>query len=200
MSGGSLRLVWRPEPVQIGEAGICSGLCVPARLPQFRLQPGAAAAGQSGPVQLLHQTFPLPGKLITRSGSRSRSRSGSRSRSESRSGHGSSSSIRPLCLQDAALNNQTLVGPVLGSSVANLSISNLTECIQFTIRNVNPAQVSWFCPSRRAVFFLLTGRPGSQPHQVASCAFWDFSLNGEPQKGLNREPKWRRALMFSSFS
>lgn len=147
MSGGSLRLVRRPEPVQIGEAGICSGLCVPARLPQFRLQPGAAAAGQSGPVQLLHQTFPLPGKLVTRSGSRSGSGPGSGS------SHGSSSSIRPLCLQDAALNNQTLVGPVLGSSVANLSISNLTECIQFTIRNVNPAQVSWFCPSRRAAFF-----------------------------------------------
>lgn len=155
MSGGSLRLVRRPEPVRIREAGICSGLCVPARLPQFRLQPGAAAAGQSGPVQLLHQTFPLPGKLITRSGSRSRSRSRSRSgsRSGSRSSHGSSSSIRPLCLQDAALNNQTLVGPVLGSSVANLSISNLTECIQFTIRNINAAQVSWFCPSRRAVLF-----------------------------------------------
>uniref|UniRef100_H3D7X9 Adhesion G-protein coupled receptor G2 n=1 Tax=Tetraodon nigroviridis TaxID=99883 RepID=H3D7X9_TETNG len=63
---------------------------------------------------------------------------------------------KPSLFLDAAINNQTLVGPVLGSSVANLSISNLTEDIQFTIRNVHPAQ----------------------PQQAASCAFWDFSLNG----------------------
>lgn len=45
-------------------------------------------------------------------------------------------------LQDTALDNQTLVSPVLGCSVANLSISNLTENIQFTIRNVNPPHVN----------------------------------------------------------
>lgn len=45
-------------------------------------------------------------------------------------------------LQDAALDNQTLVSPVLGSSVANMSMSNLTENIQFTIRNINPVHVS----------------------------------------------------------
>ncbi|TWW70708.1 Adhesion G-protein coupled receptor G2 [Takifugu flavidus] len=63
---------------------------------------------------------------------------------------------KPSLFLDAALSNQTLVGPVLGSSVANLSISNLTENIEFTIRNINPAQSP----------------------QVASCVFWDFSLNG----------------------
>lgn len=47
-----------------------------------------------------------------------------------------------LILQDTALDNQTLISPVLGSSVANLSISNLTENIQFTIRNVNPPRVN----------------------------------------------------------
>lgn len=43
--------------------------------------------------------------------------------------------------QDAALNNQTLVSPVLGCSVANLSVSNLAENIQFTIRHPNPKHV-----------------------------------------------------------
>ncbi|XP_071387441.1 adhesion G-protein coupled receptor G4 [Centroberyx affinis] len=58
--------------------------------------------------------------------------------------------------QDTALDNQTIVSPVLGSSVANLSISNLRENIQFTIQNINPLPANY----------------------VASCAFWDFSLNG----------------------
>ncbi|XP_022622773.1 adhesion G-protein coupled receptor G2 [Seriola dumerili] len=59
--------------------------------------------------------------------------------------------------QDATLDNNTLVSPVLGSSVANLSVSNLTEDIQFTIRNINPIHGNF----------------------VASCAFWDFTLNGD---------------------
>ncbi|KAK5898180.1 hypothetical protein CgunFtcFv8_015621 [Champsocephalus gunnari] len=45
---------------------------------------------------------------------------------------------KPALFQDDALNNQTLVSPVLAASVTNLSISNLAENIQFTIRNVNP--------------------------------------------------------------
>lgn len=45
-------------------------------------------------------------------------------------------------LQDAALKNETLVSPVLGASIANMSISNLKENIQFTIRNTNPIHVS----------------------------------------------------------
>lgn len=44
--------------------------------------------------------------------------------------------------QDASLNNETLVSPVLAASVANLSVSNLSENIQFTIRNINPINVS----------------------------------------------------------
>lgn len=59
----------------------------------------------------------------------------------------------PLHSQDAALSNRTLVGPVLGSSVANLSISNLTENIEFTIRNVNPTQASCFFPELHRVGF-----------------------------------------------
>lgn len=61
----------------------------------------------------------------------------------------SSSFKLPLCissvLQDASLDNQTLVSAVLGSSVSNLSISNLTENIEFTIQNSNPVPVSVTC-------------------------------------------------------
>ncbi|XP_008290530.1 putative GPI-anchored protein PB15E9.01c [Stegastes partitus] len=63
---------------------------------------------------------------------------------------------RSSFFQDESLDNQTLVSPILGSSVANLSISNLTENIEFTIRNVNPVNGNY----------------------VASCAFWDFTMNG----------------------
>ncbi|XP_062236008.1 adhesion G-protein coupled receptor G2 [Platichthys flesus] len=58
--------------------------------------------------------------------------------------------------QDPSLENTTVVSTVLGSSVANLSISNLSEDIRFTIQNTNPA-------------------PGNF---VASCVFWDFTQNG----------------------
>ncbi|XP_069552529.1 adhesion G-protein coupled receptor G2-like [Brachyistius frenatus] len=57
--------------------------------------------------------------------------------------------------QDAALDNQTLVSPVLASSVANLSIGNLRENIEYTIRNINPINTNY----------------------TASCVFWDFTLN-----------------------
>ncbi|XP_030253845.1 adhesion G-protein coupled receptor G2-like, partial [Sparus aurata] len=62
----------------------------------------------------------------------------------------------PALFKDSALDNQITVSPVLGSSVANLSISNLNENISFTIRKTNP----------------ITG------DFSASCAFWDFALNG----------------------
>ncbi|XP_067434971.1 adhesion G-protein coupled receptor G4 [Thunnus thynnus] len=58
--------------------------------------------------------------------------------------------------KDAALKNETLVSPVLGASIANMSISNLKENIQFTIRNTNPIHANF----------------------MASCVFWDFTLNG----------------------
>lgn len=50
--------------------------------------------------------------------------------------------LSALFLQDSALDNQITVSPVLGSSVANLSISNLNENISFTIRKTNPITVS----------------------------------------------------------
>ncbi|XP_026219871.1 mucin-3A isoform X2 [Anabas testudineus] len=58
--------------------------------------------------------------------------------------------------QDSTLNNKTLVSPILSSSVSNLSISNLTNNIIFTIQNINPVNDNF----------------------TASCAFWDFTLNG----------------------
>ncbi|XP_034718260.1 adhesion G-protein coupled receptor G2 [Etheostoma cragini] len=58
--------------------------------------------------------------------------------------------------QDASLDNKTLVSPVLAASVTNLSISNLSENIQFTIQNVNHVHANY----------------------AASCVFWDFSRNG----------------------
>ncbi|XP_060950246.1 adhesion G-protein coupled receptor G2 [Limanda limanda] len=57
--------------------------------------------------------------------------------------------------QDPSLENTTVVSPVLASSVANLSISNLSEDIQFTIQNTNPATGNF----------------------TASCVFWDFTQN-----------------------
>ncbi|KAK5849973.1 hypothetical protein PBY51_014264 [Eleginops maclovinus] len=63
---------------------------------------------------------------------------------------------KPALFQDDALNNQTLVSPVLAASVANLSIRNLAKNIQFTIRNVNPVNENY----------------------SASCAFWDLSRSG----------------------
>uniref|UniRef100_A0A668TKS1 Uncharacterized protein n=1 Tax=Oreochromis aureus TaxID=47969 RepID=A0A668TKS1_OREAU len=58
-------------------------------------------------------------------------------------------------MRDASLDNKTLVSAVLGSSVANLSISNLSENIEFTIRNSHPE------------------------NYTAKCAFWDFTLNSD---------------------
>uniref|UniRef100_A0A8C6SJT0 Adhesion G protein-coupled receptor G2a n=1 Tax=Neogobius melanostomus TaxID=47308 RepID=A0A8C6SJT0_9GOBI len=58
---------------------------------------------------------------------------------------------KSMLFQDPTLNSEMLVSPVLGSSVANLSITNLKEKIQFTIRNTNYS---------------------------GSCVFWDFTENG----------------------
>ncbi|XP_075872207.1 adhesion G-protein coupled receptor G2-like [Nelusetta ayraudi] len=63
---------------------------------------------------------------------------------------------KPALFQDATLNNQTLVSPVLGCSAANLSISNLTKNVQFTVRDLRPKPIN----------------------VTPSCVFWDFSLNG----------------------
>ncbi|KAG7280251.1 hypothetical protein CRUP_035378 [Coryphaenoides rupestris] len=61
----------------------------------------------------------------------------------------------PKLFQDVGLGNRTLVSPVLGSSVTNLSISNLRENIQFSIR----------------------GPYNTQADSLPRCVFWDFSLN-----------------------
>ncbi|XP_019897211.3 adhesion G-protein coupled receptor G4 isoform X2 [Esox lucius] len=57
--------------------------------------------------------------------------------------------------QDPSLVAKELISPVLGSSVANLTISNLTDNLQFTLRNIRPISAN-----------------------NVTCVFWDFSLNG----------------------
>ncbi|KAJ0059888.1 hypothetical protein NL108_015109, partial [Boleophthalmus pectinirostris] len=57
---------------------------------------------------------------------------------------------------DTTLNDKTVISPVLASSVANLSISNLKENIEFTIRNTDSIKTN---------------------HSI-SCVFWDFRENG----------------------
>ncbi|KAK7123642.1 hypothetical protein R3I93_021920 [Phoxinus phoxinus] len=52
--------------------------------------------------------------------------------------------------------NMTLNSPILGSSLANLSIKNLREGVEFTLRNKQPVVGNY----------------------VASCVFWDFDENG----------------------
>ncbi|XP_023182517.1 adhesion G-protein coupled receptor G2 [Xiphophorus maculatus] len=54
--------------------------------------------------------------------------------------------------KDSSLDNRTAVSPVLGSSVANLSISNLKDNITFTITHSNLTQ-----------------------DNVTSCVFWNFT-------------------------
>ncbi|XP_022537227.2 adhesion G-protein coupled receptor G2 isoform X1 [Astyanax mexicanus] len=60
--------------------------------------------------------------------------------------------------RDSALdpNETTLISGVLGSSVANLSISNLKENVTITLRNTEPVSGNY----------------------TPSCVFWDFHLNG----------------------
>ncbi|KAG7484365.1 hypothetical protein MATL_G00048460 [Megalops atlanticus] len=58
--------------------------------------------------------------------------------------------------QDRALGKRTLNSGILGTSVANLSISNLRHNVIFTLRNNEPIPANF----------------------VASCVFWDFSRNG----------------------
>ncbi|KAL6097563.1 adgrg2 [Pungitius sinensis] len=64
---------------------------------------------------------------------------------------------KSVFFQDASLDNQTLVSPVLAASVANLSISNLRENIQFTIRNIDPMQENY---TASCVFWQSTGGTG----------------------------------------
>ncbi|KAI1891263.1 hypothetical protein AGOR_G00141970 [Albula goreensis] len=63
---------------------------------------------------------------------------------------------RSTVFQDRALGSRILNSGILGTSVANLSISGLHENVVFTLQNNQPI-------------------PGNF---VASCVFWDFSRNG----------------------
>ncbi|XP_036381403.1 mucin-5AC-like isoform X2 [Megalops cyprinoides] len=58
--------------------------------------------------------------------------------------------------QDRALGKKRLNSAILGTSVANLSISNLRHNVVFTLRNNEPIPANF----------------------VASCVFWDFRRNG----------------------
>uniref|UniRef100_A0A3Q3QMX5 Adhesion G-protein coupled receptor G2 n=2 Tax=Monopterus albus TaxID=43700 RepID=A0A3Q3QMX5_MONAL len=62
---------------------------------------------------------------------------------------------KPVLFQDPSLNKITYVSPVLACSVYNLSISNLTDKIQFTIQNTETTSTN-----------------------LGVCVFWDFDLNG----------------------
>ncbi|XP_061522922.1 adhesion G-protein coupled receptor G2 isoform X2 [Phycodurus eques] len=62
---------------------------------------------------------------------------------------------KPVLFQDNTLNIQTVVSPVLACSVSNVSVSNLSDNIQFTIGNRRPAQSDY----------------------EAVCAFWDVARN-----------------------
>ncbi|XP_073686813.1 adhesion G-protein coupled receptor G2 [Garra rufa] len=57
--------------------------------------------------------------------------------------------------QDKTLSQQELNSHILGSSVANLSIKNLRENVEFTLRNKKPVG-----------------------NRTAFCVFWDFDKNG----------------------
>ncbi|XP_016412062.1 adhesion G-protein coupled receptor G2-like isoform X2 [Sinocyclocheilus rhinocerous] len=58
--------------------------------------------------------------------------------------------------QDKNLNGRKLNSGIVGSSVANLSISGLQKEVLITLRNTRPILANY----------------------VASCVFWDFGLNG----------------------
>ncbi|KAK9968464.1 hypothetical protein ABG768_002789 [Culter alburnus] len=58
--------------------------------------------------------------------------------------------------QDKSLGSRKLNSGILGSSVANLSISGLQKEVLITLRNTEPIPANY----------------------VASCVFWDFSFNG----------------------
>uniref|UniRef100_A0A8C5GL01 Adhesion G-protein coupled receptor G2 n=1 Tax=Gouania willdenowi TaxID=441366 RepID=A0A8C5GL01_GOUWI len=62
-----------------------------------------------------------------------------------------------VLFQDKSLKDNTTVSPVLTSSVADMSIRNLSENIELTIRYLTPVEVN---------------------NHVSSCVFWDFALNG----------------------
>lgn len=98
-----------------------------------------------------------------------------------------------LCihLQDTNLNQMKLNSYILGSSMANLSIRNLRENVEFTLMNKQPVAVCVrtyltvhhmsHCHLKAVwSFSSLTLLP--QGNYVAVCVFWDFDKNGELNK------------------
>ncbi|KAG9332375.1 hypothetical protein JZ751_014971 [Albula glossodonta] len=78
---------------------------------------------------------------------------------------------RSTVFQDRALGSRILNSGILGTSVANLSISGLHENVVFTLQNNQPIPV-WRTVLGREFLTRLFG------NFVASCVFWDFSRNG----------------------
>ncbi|XP_060038930.1 adhesion G-protein coupled receptor G2 isoform X3 [Erinaceus europaeus] len=68
----------------------------------------------------------------------------------------------PALFQDPALENLSLISYVISSSVANLTIKNLTQNVTVTLKHINPS------PARDANLDGLTVR----------CVFWDLGRNG----------------------
>ncbi|XP_041656806.1 adhesion G-protein coupled receptor G2 [Cheilinus undulatus] len=64
---------------------------------------------------------------------------------------------RSTVFQDRSLGSRRLNSGILGASVANLSISGLQESIIINLRNIEPVPANF----------------------VATCVFWDFTLNDE---------------------
>lgn len=89
--------------------------------------------------------------------------------------------------QDKNMTQQMLNSHILGSSLANLSIKNLREGVEFTLRNKQPVAVCvcvftyklyiMSLPAESFLIYLLTSLP--QGNYEASCVFWDFDKNGE---------------------
>ncbi|XP_017273593.1 adhesion G-protein coupled receptor G2 isoform X2 [Kryptolebias marmoratus] len=59
--------------------------------------------------------------------------------------------------QDNSLGERKLISGILGASVANLSIRGLTDNVVFQMRNLEPVPANF----------------------VASCVYWDFTLNND---------------------
>ncbi|KAM6953382.1 adhesion G-protein coupled receptor G2-like [Aplochiton taeniatus] len=84
--------------------------------------------------------------------------------------------------QDKSLGERRLISPVLGSSVANLSITNLTENVTFTLRHSQPVPVSGAGGWSSAGCFLLTTTEDSTScscnHLTSFAILLDLSREG----------------------
>lgn len=95
--------------------------------------------------------------------------------------------------QDGSLGERRLNSGILGASVANLSIAGLQENVEIVLRNTEPVPVSlrttWNGSGGGAVALCVTANyrltqnvffhPKPQANFVASCVFWDFTMNSK---------------------